>query len=126
MEQITNIIRWRNSDISRQHFLVISGDDGIAHTLMQAGADGLISVAGNAFPQDFYEIVHNTYGRSVELQDAYQQLIYLLFKEGNPAGIKTVLAEKQLIHNILRLPLVPNSAAVQAQLRTIINNFGSY
>ncbi len=116
MEQIVQLISMRNQDIHRRNFLIISGDDAIAHPLMQEGADGLISVASNAFPEDFREIVHNTYGKAATLQEHYQRLIYLLFKEGNPAGIKTVLAQQGLIQNYLRLPLVSNSAPVQAQI----------
>ncbi len=119
VEQIQSLIQLRDSDVRRQHFLVISGDDAIAYQLIQAGADGLISVASNAYTADFREIVHNTYGKAQQLQDDYQRLIYLLFKEGNPAGIKTVLAQKGLIQNILRLPLVSNSTAIQAQIKAV-------
>ena len=120
MEQIVQLIRMREQDIRRQHMLVISGDDAIAHPLMQEGANGLISVASNAFTEDFREIVHNTYGKAAQLQEQYRRLIYLLFKEGNPAGIKTVLALQGLIKNSLRLPLVENSTAMQAQIAAII------
>ena len=119
VEQILSLIQLRDIDVRRQHFLVISGDDAIAYQLIQAGADGLISVASNAYTADFHEIIHNTYGKAQQLQDDYQRLIYLLFKEGNPAGIKTVLAQKGLIQNILRLPLVSNSTAIQAQIKAV-------
>ena len=121
LEQIKTLIEMRDMDARRQKMLIISGDDGIAYPLMQAGANGLISVASNAFPEDFREIVHNTYGKAQQLQEDYQRLIYLLFKEGNPAGIKTVLAQQGLIQNVLRLPLVSNSTAVQAQIGAILN-----
>lgn len=121
MEQIKQLLQLRASDLKRQRMLVISGDDALAYSLMQAGADGLISVASNAFPTDFREIVHNTYGKACQLQEDYQRLIYLLFKEGNPAGIKTVLHQQGKICNVLRLPLVPNSEAVQAQISAILN-----
>ena len=120
MEQILQLIALRDQDAKRQNMLIISGDDGIAYPLMQAGANGLISVASNAFPEDFREIVHNTYGKAAELQENYQRLIYLLFKEGNPAGIKTVLNIQGLVQNVLRLPLVENSTAVQAQIAAIM------
>ena len=85
---------------------------------MEAGGAGLISVASNAFPEDFRRIVHN---QDTALQAQYEQIIKLLFKEGNPAGIKTVLAEKGLIHNILRLPLAANSEPVHAEIRCAIH-----
>lgn len=123
IEQIEQLIHLRDKDIRHQYMLVLSGDDAIAYPLMQAGANGLISVASNAYPKDFKEIVHNTYGKAEQLQEHYQQLIYLLFKEGNPAGIKTVLNQQGLIKNILRLPLVSNTTAVQAQIRSVIERF---
>ena len=93
--------------------LVISGDDGIACELMEAGAAGLISVASNAFPEDFYHIVHN---KDAALQTKYAEMIRLLFAEGNPVGIKAVLAQKGIIENQLRLPLVPASQELQEKI----------
>ena len=121
LDQIKHLIAiTKQSPITNNHspLQVISGDDGIACEVMEAGGAGLISVASNAFPEDFRRIVHN---QDTALQAQYEQIIKLLFKEGNPAGIKTVLAEKGLIHNILRLPLVPNSETVQAEIRCAIH-----
>jgi 4-hydroxy-tetrahydrodipicolinate synthase len=44
-------------------------------------------------------------------------MIRLLFAEGNPVGIKAVLAQKGIIENQLRLPLVPASEQLQEQIR---------
>jgi 4-hydroxy-tetrahydrodipicolinate synthase len=94
--------------------LVISGDDGIACELMQAGAAGLISVASNAFPEDFRHIVHD---KDAALQAKYAEMIKLLFAEGNPVGIKAVLAQKGIIENHLRLPLVPASSELEEKIK---------
>lgn len=112
--QIEHLLRQSPSD-----FLVISGDDGIACPLMEAGAAGLISVASNAFPTDFHKII---YDKDSALQARYAQMIHLLFAEGNPAGIKTVLAEQGLIGNYLRLPLVPNSENIQTEIRCALRS----
>ena len=97
--------------------LVISGDDGIACEVMDAGGAGLISVASNAFPEDFWHIVHD---QDATLQAKYAEIIKLLFAEGNPVGIKAVLAQKGLIDNYLRLPLVPASAELNRRISAII------
>ena len=76
--------------------------------------NGLISVASNAFPAAFRRIVHE---QNKSLQDKYAEFIRLLFVEGNPAGIKTVMHQMGLIQNCLRLPLVPNSLEVQTALQ---------
>ena len=92
---------------------VLSGDDGIACELMETGAAGLISVASNAFPEDFWHIVHD---QDATLQARYAEMIRLLFAEGNPVGIKAVLAQKGIIQNYLRLPLVPASQELQEKI----------
>ena len=114
VQQITELI-----DLSDGRMLVISGDDGIACELLNAGANGLISVASNAFPEDFGRIVHE---HSMALQQQYAHIVHLLFVEGNPAGIKTVLAEQGLIKNILRLPLVPNTPNTQMVIRRALKS----
>ena len=114
LEQIKHLIEL--SAISRQpsELLVISGDDGIACEIMEAGGAGLISVASNAFPEDFWHIVHD---KDAALQAKYDQMVKLLFKEGNPVGIKAVLTQKGIIQNYLRLPLVPASKELEEEIK---------
>ncbi len=117
VEQIKHLI-----SLAKDKLAIISGDDGIAYEVITAGAVGLISVASNAFPVDFHRLVHNIDGTGVALQDKYQEMIRLLFVEGNPAGIKTVLTQQGFIQNELRLPLVSNSNAVQQAIhQTLIS-----
>ena len=101
---------------SQEPLLVISGDDGIACEIMEAGGAGLISVASNAFPEDFWDIVHK---KDQAKQAKYQEMIRLLFAEGNPVGIKAVLTQKGLISNYLRLPLVPASDCLQQKIANL-------
>ena len=115
IEQIKHLLA-----LSHQHsaFNVISGDDGIACEVMEAGGAGLISVASNAFPEDFWHIVHE---KDQVRQAKYAQMIKLLFAEGNPVGIKAVLAQKGIIENYLRLPLVPASEELEERIRELGN-----
>jgi len=114
--QIKNLIDLANSKfkIKNSKFLVISGDDGIAAEVMEAGGAGLISVASNAFAEDFWHIVHD---KDAVLQAKYAEMVRLLFAEGNPVGIKAVLAQKGIIENYLRLPLVPASPELQEKIK---------
>ncbi len=112
LEQIRHLISMSQGKLS-----VISGDDGIAAEVMQAGGAGLISVLSNAYPAEVHSIVHHA---DSALQAKFARLITLLFKEGNPSGIKTVLAQRGIISNVLRLPLVSNSEAVQAEIADTI------
>ena len=109
VEQIKHLI-----DLAKDKLLVISGDDGIACEIMEAGGAGLISVASNAFPEDFCDIVHK---KDQAKQAQYDNMVKLLFKEGNPVGIKAVLAQKGIIQNYLRLPLVPASKDLQEEIQ---------
>lgn len=118
LEQIKHLINLINAEGNKRAAinlpLVISGDDGIACEVMEAGGAGLISVASNAFPEDFWHIVHD---KDAAIQAKYAEMIHLLFAEGNPVGIKAVLAQKGMIQNHLRLPLVPASKELQAQIQ---------
>ena len=121
VEQIKRVIQLANAQCtinnSQLPFLVISGDDGIACEIMEAGGAGLISVASNAFAEDFWHIVHD---KDAALQAKHERTVHLLFAEGNPVGIKAVLAQKGIIGNYLRLPLVPASKELQAEIKAII------
>ena len=116
VEQIKHLIdlSQESKAKSQEPLLVISGDDGIACEIMEAGGAGLISVASNAFPEDFWDIVHK---KDQAKQAQYDQMVRLLFKEGNPVGIKAVLAQKGIIQNYLRLPLVPASEQLQEEIK---------
>ena len=109
VEQIKHLI-----DLANGKLLIISGDDGIACEVMEAGGAGLISVASNAFAEDFWHIVHK---KDQAKQAQYAEMIRLLFAEGNPVGIKAVLAQKGIIQNYLRLPLVPASKELEGKIQ---------
>ena len=121
IEQIKDLINrsieYRVQSTDRLCFSVISGDDGIACEVMKAGGAGLISVASNAFPEDFWHIVHD---QDAVLQDRYAEMIRLLFAEGNPVGIKAVLAQQGVIQNYLRLPLVPASDVLRQKIANLL------
>ncbi len=119
MEQIMTIIRDRRKD-----FMVISGDDAITLPLIAAGADGVISVVGNAFPKEFGAMVHHALkGEMSEARILHYKLLeitQLLFIEGNPAGIKEALSHLDICDNFLRLPLTPVSQLISERMRRVM------
>ncbi len=121
IEQIKHLIDLTKNQpaVGGRFLLVISGDDGIAADVMMAGGAGLISVAANAWPKEYGQIVRK---QDIQLQNRFANMVHLLFKEGNPSGIKTVLSEMGVIYNVLRLPLVPNSKVVQDEIRACLHN----
>ena len=100
--------------LSQGDFAVISGDDDLAYEMMKAGGAGLISVAGNAWPKEMKQIVTE---HDAIMQSKMGHRIHLLFVEGNPSGIKTVLTEMGMIKNVLRLPMVPCTENTQMVIR---------
>ena len=105
-------------------FLVISGDDSLAHTMIGLGGDGVISVVGNAYPREFSEMIHvsldpERHDEAAKLHQRFSALYSLLFKDGNPAGIKSLLhCLFPEYAEVLRLPLVPVSEAVRRAIHT--------
>ena len=109
VEQFTETV-----EIAKGDFAVISGDDDLAYEMMKAGGDGLISVASNAWPKEMKKIVQD---KDAMMQSKMGHRIHLLFVEGNPSGIKTVLTEMGIIKNVLRLPMVPCTENTQMVIR---------
>ncbi len=106
IEQIRAII-----DAAPAGFDVLSGDDALTFDLMRYGAVGVISVVANAYPAEFSTMVHAMQtGNEAGAESANRRLtaIYpLLSADGNPAGLKSLLAVLGKAENRLRLPLVP-------------------
>lgn len=92
-------------------FTVLSGDDSMTYPLMALGAQGVISVLGNAYPKEFSDMVHlcleGNYIEAVDIHFKFRDIIRLMFADGNPAGVKCVMHDMGLIENELRLPLIP-------------------
>jgi 4-hydroxy-tetrahydrodipicolinate synthase len=108
MAQCMKILRDAPKD-----FLIVSGDDALALPQIACGMQGVISVAANAFPQEFSDMVssslHNDFKKAKSINDRLIKAYELMFTENNPAGIKAFLSEMGLIKNNLRLPLMPLS-----------------
>jgi len=119
LAQIGDIIKNKPSG-----FKVISGDDGLTLPMMAIGAEGVISVLGNAFPKDFSRMVHLALegdfqtARSLHLR--FSELFELLFVDGSPSGIKCLLNMMGLVENKLRLPLVPVRTATSEKIHTAL------
>lgn len=101
-------------------FEVISGDDALTLHLLSIGAVGLISVIGNAFPQEMSQLVHDALEGNIDAaldtHRRFRDLFRLSFVEGNPCGVKAMMAHKDLCANVMRLPLVPVSEATEAKI----------
>lgn len=105
-------------------FQVISGDDGLTYPLISLGAEGVISVVGNAFPREFGDMVklclEGNFKSALPIHYSFQRLYDTLFVDGNPAGIKCLLQEMGLIENELRLPLVPTRIETSEKMQQVL------
>lgn len=116
LEQIGEILR-----LAPDGFEVLSGDDALTLNMVAMGAVGVISVVGNACPSEYTSLVHAALQADNERAQLWQSrlgnLYKLLMVDGNPSGVKALLAEQKKIKNILRLPLVPARVETQDLIR---------
>ena len=121
LTQIMEILRDKPAD-----FDVLSGDDGITQPLMALGAQGVISVAANAYIKPFSKMMNamkeGHTEEALKLHYAMLRMNQLIFADGNPAGIKCLMSLMGLCKNVLRLPLVPVSDNVKQDIENEYNN----
>ncbi|MEY4875932.1 MAG: hypothetical protein RL708_1081 [Bacteroidota bacterium] len=108
------------------NFLVLSGDDDLVMPQMAVGMDGVISVAAQCYTADFCNMVKSAMNKDFDTSRAlhYKLIdgINLLFKEGNPAGVKSALHILGILENELRLPLIAASDELYNQIKTFTNS----
>jgi len=91
-------------------FHVISGDDLLALPIVLAGGSGVISVIGGGLPTQVSQMIHlgleDKIDQASEYHNQMLEMIDLIFKEGNPTGIKNLSEHIGLCESNVRLPLV--------------------
>ena len=122
MAQIIAILKDRPAD-----FLVVSGDDEIVMAQIACGADGVISVAANAFPKAFSDMIRfamsGDFVKAKAINDSMIEGYSYMYEENNPSGIKAFMFEQGIIENELRLPLVPVSAPLQQKIKHFLRHY---
>jgi len=116
--QIMHLLQGRPKD-----FLIISGDDATALPTVLLGGDGVISVLGQAFPQRYSRMIRQglegNYKEANTIQYQLLDVMELIFKEGNPVGIKALLSLLGVINTPkVRLPLVSATEGLQRELKS--------
>ena len=121
LEQVDEILKNKPDG-----FAVLSGDDSLTYPMIACGAEGVISVIGNALPKEFSRMIRleqrGEFEAAVKIHHKFTDLSSLLFVDGNPAGVKALLHEMGLINNILRLPLVPTRVATVQKMSQILKD----
>jgi len=114
-------------DKTSNDFLVISGDDMITLPMVLGGGNGVISVIAQGFPNAFSDMVRlGLDGKSQEAFKLHYKMapaINMIFEQGNPAGIKSVLKHLNLSSDFVRLPLVSANNNLEVRLKNFIESF---
>lgn len=120
-DQFNQIMRDKPAD-----FLLISGDDPIALPMISIGAVGVISVVGNALPQQLSGMIRlalqGDYKAALPIHLSLLEITRLMFAEGNPAGVKAVLRQLNICGDGVRLPLVKASEGLNKNLAQQVEN----
>jgi len=115
LDQMGRILKHKPKD-----FMLISGDDALTLPIIAMGGVGVISVVGNALPNEFSALVNAALKGDLETARREHlrliEVIDLLFAEGNPGGIKNVLKVLGVCGDHMRLPLVNISEGTAKKL----------
>src|SRR5690606_5998995 len=116
MSQIASISKY-----TPDNFTTISGDDVLALPTTTIGGKGLISVLANALPSKVSTLIHlalkGNYSEATKLHFELIDLFKLIFKEGNPGGIKALMHFQGTIENELRSPMYKVSDATYNEIK---------
>jgi len=122
--QVMEIIKNKDKD-----FLVISGEDALTFPIVACGGDGVISVVANTQPKLFSSMVqHGLKGNLTEAGErhyALMSLMDLLFREGNPGGVKAALKSQGICSDYMRLPLMKVSEKLEVQIQTALKELSN-
>ncbi len=104
LEQMKNLISKRHDE-----FVVLCGDDNMTVDLIEAGGNGVVSVAANLIPRQMKEMVQTAIDgdieRARELEQKLMPFFEACFIETNPIPIKTAMAMKKWCREAFRLPM---------------------
>ncbi len=122
LEQVKDIINGAPND-----FMLTSGDDMLTPAIAKLGGKGAISVLANALPTEFKQLVMAAISKDQEASNRWisklREINELMYVEGNPTGLKELLAQQEICKNNLRLPLIPATPKLQGDIKSAIANF---
>ena len=124
LQQMKDVIASTDSN-----FHVVSGDDNMTLSLIEAGGKGVISVASNLIPDKMVTMVNLALaGKFAEARVKEAQLadfFKTMFIETNPIPIKTAMAMRGWCEEVFRLPMCGlSSEGKRAKLKAIVDKAG--
>ncbi|AWU45305.1 4-hydroxy-tetrahydrodipicolinate synthase [Blattabacterium punctulatus] len=107
-----------------KNFSVIAGDDFISLPLILGGGNGIISVIAQGFPDKISKMI--SLAKSNKVKEAFSifyeifNMIYLIYEEGNPTGIKTFLEIIGICSSYVRLPLLSGTPNLKKKMEFLL------
>ncbi|AWU43451.1 4-hydroxy-tetrahydrodipicolinate synthase [Blattabacterium punctulatus] len=107
-----------------KNFSVIAGDDFISLPLILGGGNGIISVIAQGFPDKISKMI--SLAKNNKVKEAFSifyeifNMIYLLYEEGNPTGIKTFLEIIGICSSYVRLPLLSGTSNLKKKMEFLL------
>jgi len=104
---------------------VLAGEDAQILATLTMGGVGAITASAHLKTAQFVQVLaamrRGEGAQAQQLWQALPALVQAVFAEPNPALIKAALAHLGLIHNELRLPMMPASAEAEQRLLKLLN-----
>lgn len=102
-------------------FLLISGDDMTTIFMRSIGAEGVISVLANAYPEIIGSIIHGNSSYSKKATFSLLEINPLMYEESNPVGVKCLMERLGLCSDYVRLPLLRASEDLKSRIKLAAN-----
>ena len=107
--------------VSASDFFILSGEDALTLEMMNNGAVGTISVTANVLPKAMAEFCDSFLSGNVKRASAIDEVLQsvheILFIESNPTPAKWALHQMGIIHEGIRMPLLPLSSRHRSELK---------
>jgi 4-hydroxy-tetrahydrodipicolinate synthase len=111
-----------------EDFLLISGDDVQGVPIIAIGGVGVMSVIANALPTRYTEMIHaaldGDFLKARTMLGSFLAIDPLLYEEGNPVGVKKILALKGICGSDVRMPLMKASDDLGERMNAVIAKDG--
>ena len=111
----------------RKDLCVFSGDDETLLEMLSCGAVGSISVMANLLPSYWKKMIHLFWdGEELDAWDLFEEirtLMWAVFLEVNPQGIKFALSLDGRVKNSLRLPLVSVDEKTEMEIKSAMRSY---
>ncbi|MAE42994.1 4-hydroxy-tetrahydrodipicolinate synthase [Candidatus Woesearchaeota archaeon] len=121
INQMKNVIK-----NAKEGFSVLSGDDNMTLDLIEAGGDGIISVAANIAPDKMVAMVNKALNNDMDAaredEKELAELFRVEFIETNPIPIKTGLAMQGKCEEVFRLPMCQMEDENKEKLKKVLTD----